>query len=284
MTRFLLRYIRANAPKWSVRPVVHAGAGLQDCIVLAFGKPRTAIMAHMDSVGFTVRYNNGLVRIGSPDGTPGSRLTGRDSRGAVSCSLQEDGEGRLFALADRIIDPGTDLTFRPGFRSGSEFVQSPYLDNRLGVWVALRTCETLRDGLVIFSCYEEHGGGTAGYLARFAADRYGVSAFLICDITWVTDGVHPGQGTVVSLRDKGIPRRSFVDRVAAVLTGSRVRFQREVEGAGGSDGTEIQHAPLPADWCFVGAPESNVHSPDEKVHLADVRSMRHAYRVLMRNL
>jgi putative aminopeptidase FrvX len=284
MTRFILAYVRKHRSEWKARPTVHSGPGFQDCVALAFGKPRTALMAHMDTVGFTVRYHNELVPVGSPVIRPGIRLTGRDTNGEVRCTLQTDKAGTPFALCDRIVEPGTDLVFSGAFTESSEQVQSPYLDNRLGVWAALKTCETLQDGLVLFSCYEEHGGGNAGFLARYAYDHYGVGRFLVCDITWVTDGVRPGKGVVVSLRDRGIPRRSFVDGVRATLDNHKIAYQAEVEGSGGSDGTEIQRTSIPADWCFVGAPERNAHSPEEQVHKKDIRSMVRAYRVLMKHL
>ncbi|MGB0430822.1 MAG: aminopeptidase, partial [Bacteroidia bacterium] len=40
----------------------------------------------------------------------------------------------------------------------------------------------------------------------------------------------------------------------------------------------------PIDWCFIGAPESNVHSPLEKVHKADIESMLNLYKHLMQKL
>ena len=40
----------------------------------------------------------------------------------------------------------------------------------------------------------------------------------------------------------------------------------------------------PWDWCFVGAPEDNVHSPNEKVHKKDIESMVELYSILMKNL
>jgi putative aminopeptidase FrvX len=284
MTRFILRYVRRHAPGWKVKPVIHAGAGFQDSVVLAFGKPDKALIAHMDSIGFTVRYHNGLVPIGSPALAPGTRLSGQDGQGTVSCVLQTDSEGAPFALSDRTIDPGTSLVFDRKLRQSRTHVQAPYLDNRLGLWVALRTCETIENGLVLFSCYEEHGGGNAGFLARFAYERYGVSRFIVCDITWATESVRPGGGVAVSLRDRYIPRASFVESIRSTLDRHRVKYQAEVEGSGGSDGSEIQRMPWPLDWCFVGAPEENVHSPDERVHLDDIRSMLRAYRVLMKHL
>ena len=63
------------------------------------------------------------------------------------------------------------------------------------------------------------------------------------------------------MRDKSIPRKSFVNKIIRIATRRDVKFQLEVEGAGGSDGKELQASPYPFDWCFIGAPEDNVHTP-----------------------
>jgi len=163
-------------------------------------------------------------------------------------------------------------------------VQSCYLDNRLGVWNALRLCETLEHGIVAFSCWEEHGGGSVAYLAKFIHETYGVRQALISDITWVSEGVHAGQGCAISLRDSLIPRRAYVDRIRAIAAAAGVPHQLEVEGSGGSDAKELQYAAAPWDWCFVGAPEAHVHSPDELVHKADIASMLALYQALLKGL
>jgi di/tripeptidase len=46
----------------------------------------------------------------------------------------------------------------------------------------------------------------------------------------------------------------------------------------------LQKSDLPIDWCFIGAAEDNVHSPDEKVFKSDIVSMLELYRVLLREL
>ena len=66
MTNFILNYVEGNKERWKVQPIVHAGKGFQDNIILVFGTPRTAIFAHLDSIGFTVKYNNEIVKIGGP--------------------------------------------------------------------------------------------------------------------------------------------------------------------------------------------------------------------------
>ena len=67
LSEFLLNYIYEHKVQWAHQPEVLAGEEFQDCILLVFGKPRAAVFAHMDSIGFTVRYGRQLVRIGGPE-------------------------------------------------------------------------------------------------------------------------------------------------------------------------------------------------------------------------
>ena len=285
MTSFVLDYINTHKNNWASQPVIYHGDGFQNCLVLVFGKPRTAVFAHLDSIGYTVRYKNQLVKIGGPGAETGALLLGEDSSGKIECSLVNDkSESKLFCRYHREIDRGTELTYKPVFREDEHFVQCCYLDNRLGVWNALKLCETLTDGAIAFSCWEEHGGGSSAYLVKFLYEKYGIIQTLISDITWVTEGVPHGNGVVISLRDTGIPRKQFVEKIISLAKKSGVSFQLEVEGSGGSDGTEIQRAPYPVDWCFVGAAEDNVHTPDEKVHKEDIKSMLKLYQYLMEKL
>ncbi|MFD2248264.1 M20/M25/M40 family metallo-hydrolase [Pontibacter ruber] len=285
MSEFLLNYIEEHKVQWKTQPIIVKGEGFQDCILLIFGNPRTAIFAHIDSIGFTVRYGKQLVRIGGPDLETGYRLVGEDSQGKIECTLQYNEEqGELTYEFEREIERGTELVFKCDFRETEDSVQSCYMDNRLGVWSALKVAETLEDGIIAFSAWEEHGGGSVAYLAKYIYETYGVRQALISDITWVTEGVYPGKGVVISLRDSLIPRRAYVQHIVGIAKESGIPFQLEVEGAGGSDAKELQHGPYPWDWCFVGAPEDNVHSPDEIVHKKDIESMVALYKVLMEKL
>ena len=158
------------------------------------------------------------------------------------------------------------------------------MDNRLGVWNALKVSESLENGLVIFSCWEETGGGSVGYLAKYIFEKWGVRQALISDITWVTKGITHGNGVAISMRDSGIPRRSYVNKVIDIAISNNIKFQLEVEDAGGSDGNGLQKSDQPFDWCFIGAPEDFVHTPDEKVHKNDIMEMIKLYNVLMKEL
>jgi putative aminopeptidase FrvX len=278
----LLDYIQTEKKNWKVKPEIIHGDLFQHCIILVFGKPRTAVYAHIDNIGFQVRYENQLVKIGGPRTISGYKLVGNDSQGNIECELKVDDENNaLTYIFDRAIDRGTPLSFKPNFREDSQYVQSCYLDNRLGMYNVLKLAENLENGVIVFSCWEEHGGGSVPFIAKYLWERFELKQALISDITWVTEGVHHGKGVAVSIRDSGIPRRVYVDKIASILQQYEIPYQLEVESSGGSDGNELQKQPYPIDWCFVGAPEDLVHTPDEKVHKLDIESMLKAYRILM---
>ena len=287
MTEFVLDYINSNQDSWKVNPELFYGDGFQDCIVLVFGKPTTAIFAHLDSIGYTVKYNNEVVKIGGPSTKEGIVLVGQDSQGRIEEELQhktdKDGNKTLF-IGGREVERGTTLTFKADYRETDDFVQCCYMDNRLGVWNALKVAEKLENGIICFSAWEEHGGGSVGYLAKFIYEKYGVKQALISDITWVTEGVEHAKGVAISIRDSGIPRRTYINRIIDLAKASNIPFQLEVENAGGSDGNALQRSPYPFDWCFIGAPEDFVHTPNEKVHKSDIESMTQMYDYLMINL
>jgi putative aminopeptidase FrvX len=284
MKEFLLQYIRKEKKNWKFKPEVFEGEEFQDCIILKFGKPRTAIFAHMDSIGFTVRYFNQLLPIGSPDADAGTKLVGHDSHGPIECELEFDKENHAFYKFGRPIDRGTELTYKINFRDTKDYIQTAYLDNRLGIYNVLKVAETLKDGVIVFSAWEEHGGGSVPYLARFIFERWGVTQALVSDITWVSDGVIPGKGVAISMRDRNLPRRTYVNKIIDIAVKRGVDFQLEVEGGGSSDGRELQVAPYPFNWCFVGAPEQGAHTPHEKVHKHDIKTMIELYSWLMKDL
>ena len=283
ISEFIIDYVNTNMHNWKVKPTIYSGEGFQDCIILSFGTPRTAIYAHIDSIGFTVKYNNEIIKIGGPVVKNGIELIGSDSKGKVEGKIIKKNE-KIFIDFKREIDRGTSLTYKMNFKEGKDYIQSSYLDNRLGVWNALKVAENLENGIIVFSCWEEHGGGSVGFLTNFIHTKYNISQALISDITWVTEGVKAGKGVAISLRDSGIPRKKFVNKIIDLAKKNNISYQLEVESSGGSDGNEIQKSPFPIDWCFIGAAEQNVHSPKEKVHKDDIKSMFEIYEMLMKEL
>ena len=283
MKDFLLNYIKSEQKNWKHKPKIIHGKGFQDNIMLVFGKPRTAIFAHTDSIGFTVRYGKQLVKIGGPQIIKGIELVGTDDKGKCEATLTVV-KDKLEYKAKRNFETGTELVFKANWREDKDYVQCCYMDNRLGCFSALKVAETLKDGVIVFSTWEEHGGGSVSYLQKYLADNYKVSQALISDISWISDGVFPAKGPVISMRDSMIPRRSYVNRIIDIAKKHKLPFQLEVEGSGGSDAKELQMAENIWDWCFVGAAEQYVHTPDEKVHKKDIEGMIELYKALMKDL
>lgn len=283
MKDFLLNHIKSEQKNWKHKPKIIHGKGFQDNIMLVFGKPRTAIFAHTDSIGFTVRYGKQLVKIGGPQIIKGIELVGSDDKGKCEATLTVV-KDKLEYKAKRNFETGTELVFKANWREDKDYVQCCYMDNRLGCFSALKVAETLKDGVIVFSTWEEHGGGSVSYLQKYLADNYKLSQALISDISWISDGVLPAKGPVISMRDSMIPRRSYVNRIIDIAKKHKLPFQLEVEGSGGSDAKELQMAENVWDWCFVGAAEQYVHTPDEKVHKKDIEGMIELYKALMKDL
>ncbi len=283
VSAFLLNTILQRNDTWKVSPEIYFGEKFHDCILLKFGEPRTAVFAHIDSIGFMTRYQNQLIVVGGPELEPGTKLVGEDDLGPIECKLivQDD---LLFHDFPRPIQPGTYLSYAQDLKIGDHYIEGAYLDNRLGVYNALELCDTLENGWVVFSTYEEHGGGSMPFLLRFMMETSPFQYAFISDITWVTEGVQHGGGVAISIRDKFIPRRSFINRIIQLANESGIDFQLEVEDAGGSDGREVQFSPYAIDWCFIGAPEDNVHTPHERVAIHDLKCMIHMYKYLMAHL
>lgn len=283
ISHFIFEYVQKRSSTWKVRPEVYFGENFHDCLLLKFGVPRTGVFAHLDTIGFMTRYQNQLIPVGGPEIEAGIRLVGKDSKGDILCKIWGDEEA-CFHDFPRGIDRGTRLSFEQNIRVDEEFIQAAYLDNRLGIYNALKLCETLENGWVVFSTYEEHGGGSIPFLLKFIQETAPIKQALISDITWITEGVEFHKGVVVSIRDKFIPRKIFMDKLIGLVEKSGIPFQLEVESYGGSDGREIQFSSYPIDWCFIGAAENHVHTPNEKVSLFDLDCMINVYQFLMKNL
>ncbi len=285
---FIVDYCKSNMKNWKSQPTIIQGDGFQDCLILVFGKPRTAIYAHMDTIGYSVAYDNKLIKVGGPKIEDGIQLEGEDEHGYFKAEthLYEtlNGQNELHFVCEREVERGTLLSYSPKFKETDIYVQSQYLDNRLGVWNALKVAETLEDGAIVFSTYEEHGGNTVDFCAKYLLDNYGVRQALISDITWVTSGVVHGGGVAISSRDSCVPRKKYLDRILKLAKESKIPYQVEVESAGGSDGGVLQKGAYPIDWCFIGAAEDHVHSPRELVYKSDILSMVQMYQMLMKNL
>ncbi len=255
---------------------------IADLVFARKGTPRTAMLAHTDTTGFTLGYDGGLIPIGTPEAKAGDALRPVDpaeSAATVRLSgetltLSPPGAGR----------PGGAWVFARAAERDGEVLTAPYLDNRAGVWSAFQALARAPEALAVFTTGEEHSGRGALVAARVLYEQYGISRAIISDITWHTQHVRCGSGVAVSLRDRFVPRQAFLDRALAIADASGIPFQREIESAGSSDGGYIECSGYPIDWVFVGAPEKHPHTARESLDLRDLQAMVDLSVLLVREL
>jgi putative aminopeptidase FrvX len=246
-----------------------------DNVIALKGKPRRAVFAHLDTVGFTLGYKDALLRVGGPQ--PEDRDPVRCADGLIGRLRVRDGkEGeRRWELRGVKGEPtpGSRWVYARAPKIENGFITSPYLDNRAGVWSALRVLRRAENVAVAFTTGEEQHGHGARVCADLLYREHAVAEAFIADITWHTEDTPCGKGVVISLRDAHCPRQRFLDWVLARAAESGVPHQREIQSAGSSDGGHVLHSATPLDWVFVGAPEMVPHTSREQASLADLDAM-----------
>ena len=88
LSDWILRYTLKHQNFWKQQPEIFAGDGFQEAIVLMFGRPRLAVFAHLDTVGYCTAYGDRLVPIGKPKAKSGTTLLGEDAAGALALTLR----------------------------------------------------------------------------------------------------------------------------------------------------------------------------------------------------
>lgn len=249
---------------------------LGDNLVAVKGTPHVAIFAHTDTVGWTLGYHRALVPVGSPRGKDRDEL--RCASGLSGRLRIEDGKTELRRVRDADGKkakpvPGTRWVYAAPTVMEDDVVTSPYLDDRAGVWCALRALARCQNIAVAFCTGEEQHGHGARVCGDYLFRTHNITQALIADLTWHTDDTPNGKGVVVSLRDAFCPRQVFLDRVLSLAAESGVPCQREVQSAGSSDGGHLLRSAVPIDWVFIGAPEEHPHTAHERAHLSDLNAM-----------
>ena len=252
-----------------------------DLVLAVRGTPRVAVLAHIDTIGFTLGYGRKLIRIGNPyvEGNEKLREVGGEGRGRLK--LVQVGSQTEWRLSGQDGKPGSRWVYAAPLVLKNDKVSGPYLDNRAGVWNAFRVLERCEDVLVAFTPGEEHHARGALLAARILHEEFRITRALISDITWHTDWIKCGKGPAVSYRDSSLPRQHYLEMVLAAATASGVPFQHEIESSGGSDGGIMDRAGYPIDWVFVGAPETRTHTPREQCVVADLYAMVDLYAFLV---
>ncbi len=241
-------------------------------IIVVKGHPQFAIMAHQDTVGYTVGHKRTLINIGQPNSKKGDTLIAGDYRAEIKKKLKYK--------SDALIPPGTPLSFYNPPKIKNGFIKGAYLDNRLGIFLALQTLLAAKNIAVVFTAREETDQSGAASAARYLADKHNITAYYIADITWATKHVKVGKGVVISGRDATLPRADLLTKACDIVRKKEIYWQLELESAGMSDGQGVLQSATFSGFCFIGVAIVGYHSPREKASLADIQEALKLYAAL----
>jgi putative aminopeptidase FrvX len=254
-----------------------------DVLLAIRGEPRVGVMAHLDTVGFTLGYKRRLIRIGSPEARHGTSLRCRHGDRVYRGKIRVRDKIPYLA-GETNAPPGSRWVFdAPPARDG-DLLRGAYFDNRAGVWSALRVAEQCRDVALAFTVCEEQSGRGALIAARWLWEELHIGRVLVSDITWDTEHVHCGDGPAISLRDQFVPRQRLLDAIVSLAGKSGIPHQLEIESSGSSDGGVVERSGFPIDWCFIGAPEEAPHTPEEAIRFSDLEGMAALYVYLLEHM
>jgi len=252
-----------------------------DLVLAVRGRPKVAVFAHVDTIGFTQGYERNLIPIGGPFVEGGEAIREVESGVEARIKIRQKEDRPQWRVSGKAGAPGSRWVYAAPLVIKKNKVIGPYLDNRAGVWNGLMTLQRCADVAVVFSPGEEHSGRGALIGARLIYQDLGITRALISDITWHTGGIKNGKGPAISLRDRYVPRQRFLEEVLTAAVDSKIPFQREVEANGASDGAAVERSTFPIDWIFIGAPQKRSHTPKEECLVSDLEGMSELYAHLV---
>jgi len=274
--------------------------------------PRVMVVAHMDEIGFVVRYVDDkgyiyLTKVGgvNPRTLPGARVVVWTDGGPLTGVVGEKPIHRMKEeelkkapeldklFVDLGLPPeqvkekvkiGDPVGFKPDFTAlGNGLVASKSLDDRLGCLTLLMVAEQVKDEelpvdlYLVFSAREEVG--LEG--ARTAAFEVNPEVAIAVDVTHAGD--HPaleekeapvklGEGPVISRG--AAPDNGVTNALIKAAEEAGVKYQLEAEGA--RTGTDIDAVRLVRAGVRVGLvslPLRYMHTPSEVASLDDAENV-----------
>lgn len=240
---------------------------INNTLIIYKGKPHVAFIAHADSVGFILQYNKKLLALGSPEIYRNSKVRTIKNE---EVEVVFDDDEKFFLKGNNHFERGTTFTFIPNFKLTENTIQSPCLDDRVGIALLMQLAIESNDFCFVISSKEETCGGSVEKASKILFEKLQITKAVIVDTTFHTEGIKIGQGVVLSLKDRYLPSQRWVDIIKNILIKFNIPYQLEVEDYGSSDGTYIHRSPYPIDWCFLGIACMNNHTENEIIHIDDM--------------
>lgn len=276
------------------------------------GGPRVALAAHMDEIGFIVRYidDKGFVRIQPVGGFDprvlvaqrvrvhcrnGEKLPGVLQAGTKPIHLLQPGESKDLKIEDLFVDLGMAVdavkeqvsigdmvTMRRDFERIGDMVVTKALDDRLGVYTMLEALRTAGDTdaeiIAIATVQEEVGlrGATTSAFGVKPDITIALDTTIAADTPGIPDDsavTRLGQGAAIKVFDSSqLPNRKLIDHLREIAESNDIPHQLEVLPRGGTDAGAFQRAQDGVITCTISLPSRYVHTVNEMAAVSDIEA------------
>lgn len=274
--------------------------------------PRIMLAAHMDEIGFLVKYidDKGFIRIQPVGGfdprvlvaqrvivhrRAGERLPGVLQPGAKPVHLMQPGDKKELKLEDLFVDTGEAAELvrdsvsvgdmitldRPTTRMGNAVV-SKALDDRLGLYVmieALRAATAGDDHVVAVATTQEEVGLRGAQTSAFDVEP---DIAIALDVTLAGDipGTPPetavtrlGEGAGIKVFDSSqLSHPAIIESLRSLAEQEGIPYQLEVLPRGGNDGGAIQRSRSGVYAGTISIPCRYVHTVNEMSNVSDIEA------------
>lgn len=276
------------------------------------GGRSVAIAAHMDEIGFLVRFveDSGYLRLQPVGGfdartlvaqrvkvhvESGDALPGVLQPGAKPIHLLKEGESKELKLEEFFVDlglPAEDVkervsigdmvTMRRDLEMIGDMVVSKALDDRLGLYVmleAVKAAGNVDAELYPVATVQEEVGLRGATTAAF-----GVKPDIAVALDTTIAGDIPGiptdaavtrlrGGTAIKVFDSSqLPNRKLVAHLREIAEAHNIPFQLEVLPRGGTDAGAFQRAQDGVITATISIPSRYVHTVNEMASMGDIQA------------
>ncbi len=279
------------------------------------GKPlRIMLAAHMDQIGFMVRYidDKGFIRVSPAGGfdprnlfarlvtisTESGPMPGVLNPGVKPVHIASEEEKKKTPdLNDFVIDmglPGDEVkkkvqigdmvTLRAPFTEVGDSIVSQCLDNRVASWIVIKALRQIKhhdcEIIAVFTVQEEvglRGALTAAYGVK-PDIGIAVDTTLAVDTPGISEDLRVsklGGGATLSFMDGSmIADRGVALNFEAVARAKKIKHQRSVLPRGGTDAGAMQRAGDGVRVFTLSVPTRYIHTVTEMVSKADLEACR----------
>ncbi len=253
---------------------------------------KLALIAHMDKEGFivvSVEKDNlkvvGTHKLEVFTKGPISKVLCSDKSGKTDLGLLVNAGEGINILKVTVKDPkkytiGDFVCYSSNFITNNNIVQAPYLDNSMGVSVAIEVLKEIKEGTVIFTSLEEvgfQGVGPAIYSVK-------PEKAIVLDTTYDIESPNgtkltAGKGPSICIKDKVFGDKSIINELVSLAEENKIPYQLEVWEEANSDMNGFHAMFGGVKCCFVGLPIKN---PKAINQIGSVKDMVWAQKLLVK--